>query len=158
MNNEPFFSIIIPTFNAERTLSNAIESILAQEYANYEILIIDGRSTDRTLEVAARFKSDHIVLVSEADTGVYDAMNKGIGRAQGTWLLFLGGDDTLYSSDVLEKVSNMLMPEDDVVYGNVYRSARFYDGEFDYQKFLTKNICHQSIFFNKRVFDKIGKI
>ena len=86
-------------------------------------------------------------------------MNKGIRLARGQWLLFLGSDDVLYRPETLEHVAAALGDEVDVVYGDVF-STRFggiYDGEFDYRKIVNKNISHQAIFFQRRVFELLGE-
>jgi len=159
MKDLVFFSIIIPTYNSGRTLSIAIESILRQDFTNYEVLIIDACSTDNTLQIANDFNDSRIKILSEPDKGIYDAMNKGIKLAKGQWLYFLGSDDVLFDNEVLQKVEAfILLNKVDVVYGDVH-SSRFgglYDGEFDDEKINNKNICHQSIFFTKFVFKKTG--
>jgi len=155
----PVFSIIIPAYNAAKTMARALESILAQRFIDYEVLIMDGISTDGTLEIVKDFKDSRIKIFSERDNGVYDAMNKGIERSTGTWLYFLGGDDFLFNNDVLSQVTfHINSKKVDVVYGDV-NSTRFgglYDGKFDEAKIRIKNICHQAIFFKKSVFSKVG--
>jgi glycosyltransferase involved in cell wall biosynthesis len=159
LNPKPLFSLIIPTYNAALTLSRALESILQQTFTSYEILIMDGFSSDETVKIAFNFDDKRIRIISERDQGIYDAMNKGIGQAVGEWLYFLGGDDRLSDSSVLARVASHITRQNvDVLYGNV-NSTRFngvYDGEFWEQKLLKKNICHQAIFFNKCVFLQIG--
>lgn len=157
------YSIIIPTYNSEATLSIALESIVAQTFKNWEVIIMDGLSSDSTLEIANKFKKhspNKIKIYSEKDKGIYDAMNKGIELAEGEWLYFMGSDDSFYNKNVLKNVIEEVdLQDQDVVYGNVY-STRFggkYDGEFTYSKLVKKNICHQSIFFNKQLFEKTGK-
>nr|WP_294899524.1 glycosyltransferase family 2 protein [uncultured Pedobacter sp.] len=153
----PFFSIIIPTFNSDKVLRKAISGIVNQTYNNYEILIIDGLSTDNTLDIAQSFGNENIRIYSEKDRGIYDAMNKGVRLAKGEWLYFMGSDDSFYAPNTLKEVSKNLAGVD-VVYGDVF-STRFegrYDGEFDQEKIVQKNICHQAIFFKKAVFDTIG--
>ena len=158
----PYFSIIIPTYNSEKTLSNCLESILKQSFINYEVLIIDGVSTDSTLSIVKGYQDSRLKVTSEQDTGIYDAMNKGIKLAQGEWLYFLGSDDCLYSRNVLMLVNNVTSKTNlPVIYGNVMRDdlslgSKIYDGSFSIEKLLYQNICHQSIFYNKSVFDKIG--
>jgi len=159
--NTSLFSIIIPTYNSGATLSVALDSIVNQTFKNWEVLIMDGLSTDYTIEIAEKYQKQNtsIKICSEKDNGIYDAMNKGIVLAQGEWLYFMGSDDILYENTTLEHfLNNKEIKNIDVVYGNVY-STRFnglYDGEFNYSKLITKNICHQAIFFKKRVFNKIG--
>lgn len=155
-------TIIIPTYNCEKTIGSALDSILRQSIKEVEILIVDGLSTDRTLEIVAQYQTNHsnIVVRSEKDEGIYDAMNKGIGLSKGDWLYFMGSDDTLFENTTLEKVASTIsLNKADLIYGNVY-STRFnglYDGEFNCSKLALKNICHQAIFFDKTIFKKIGK-
>lgn len=152
-------SILIPTYNSDATLAIALGSIANQTYYDFEVLIIDGMSTDKTLEIAESYttKMPSLRIFSEKDQGIYDAMNKGIELAEGDWLYFMGSDDELINNDILKEVSDQFR-QYDVIYGNVY-SDRFngnYDGEFNYVKLIERNICHQSIFLKKEVFKKVG--
>lgn len=159
--NRPIFSIIIPTFNSEATLQRALDSVLNQAFHDFEVLIMDGVSTDNTLAIVKKYQecSRAIKIYSEKDHGIYDAMNKGICNATGNWLYFLGSDDYFFNSEVLKKVSQFIDKSDlDVVYGHVHSTALnpLYNGEFSYEKLVQRNICHQAIFVNKTVFEKIG--
>ena len=150
-------SIITPTLNAESVIENAILSVKDQQYDDYEHIIMDAGSTDRTLEIVHKY--DHLKCISKPDKGIYDAMNNGIEKAQGEWVYFMGADDSLHSTDVLKTISTEMVEPFEIVYGDVV-SDRFngrYGGEFDHERLLgNDNICHQAIFFNKRVFTKIG--
>lgn len=158
----PVLTIVIPTFNSGETLNNALKSIVNQTIKDIEIVIIDSVSNDNTLEIVEKYKMElqNINVVSEKDKGIYDAMNKGIIIAKGTWIYFMGSDDSLYESTTIEKfLRNEEIKKNEIVYGNVY-STRFngsYDGLFTYSKLINKNICHQAIFFRKSAFIKIGK-
>lgn len=153
-------SIIIPTFNSAKTLAVCLDSILKQSFTDFEVLIMDGLSTDNTLEIAKSYDDVRLIISSEKDKGIYDAMNKGILKAKGTWLYFMGSDDSLYESNTIEQfLNNASIKNNEIVYGDVY-STRFkgnYDGVFTYSKLINKNICHQSIFFRNNIFAKIGK-
>jgi glycosyltransferase involved in cell wall biosynthesis len=161
----PFFSIIIATYNCADKLPNAIASILLQLFQEYEIIILDGLSTDNTVEIANKFDDRRVVVLSEKDLGVYDAMNKGILKSRGEWIYFLGADDNLYNEQVLQTISNEtkshLAP---VIYGNVNmrgdspwaKNGEIYAGRFNLKKLLTQNICQQAIFYKREVFNKIG--
>ena len=92
----PIVSIVIAVYNASSYLEGAIHSILEQEYKNYELIIIDGGSTDGTLDIINRYKDYIKYTVSEKDEGIYDAWNKGISVASGDWITFIGADDLLY--------------------------------------------------------------
>ncbi|SFO47995.1 Glycosyltransferase involved in cell wall bisynthesis [Algoriphagus ornithinivorans] len=156
--DSPTFSIILPTYNSARTISKALESILDQDYKNYEVLVMDGNSEDNTVQIVKGCNDPRIKIISKRDNGIYDAMNKGVALAKGEWLYFLGSDDTFYSDDVLGKVVSSFRPEMEVVYGNVCRTKyeSFYDGLFDENKILKRNICHQAIFIKKSLFNRIG--
>jgi glycosyltransferase involved in cell wall biosynthesis len=156
----PLFSIIIPTFNSEKTLRASITSVLSQTYMNFEILIIDGLSKDNTIFIANSFNDLRIKIISEKDFGIYDAMNKAIHIAEGEWLYFLGSDDQLSSSYVLQEINYFINTNQliQIVYGNVI-SSRFggiYAREFDAKKLYVQNICHQSIFFKNEIFKLTG--
>lgn len=159
--NPPLFSIIIPTFNSGAALAVALDSIFFQTFKDFEVLIIDGLSTDNTEDVVSRYKNkiSSIHFYSENDKGIYDAMNKGIALASGEWLYFMGSDDSFFDTTTLAQfVDNKEIGKSEVVYGNVY-STYFngsYDGLFNYSKLMKQNICHQSIFFRKSVYKKIG--
>lgn len=110
MNKKPNISIITVTYNSEKTLSVAIESVLNQSFAPYEYIIVDGLSKDRTVEIAhsydEAFSQKGIIyrIISEKDNGIYDAMNKGIGMAQGDIVGMINSDD-YYEDCALETVA-----------------------------------------------------
>lgn len=154
MAASPKLSIIIPTYQAVAYLAVCLESIRAQTFENYEILVMDGGSTDGTIPLAMKY---HVHLFAEKDKGIYDAMNKGISKAQGEWLFFLGADDRLAHPKVLETIfSNPLKPG--LIYGNVWleKSQTTYGEAFDFELLASKNISHQAIFYHKSVFKKLG--
>ncbi|MDB5149463.1 MAG: glycosyl transferase family 2 [Mucilaginibacter sp.] len=90
------FSIIIATYNSEKTLIRCINSIIEQNFKNYELIIIDGGSTDGTVNIIKQFDSNISSWISEKDKGIYDAWNKGVRMAKGEWITFVGSDDSLY--------------------------------------------------------------
>lgn len=155
----PKFSIIIPTYNSGKTLEKAIQSALKQSFTDFEILVMDAESTDNTLAIAQSFNEARIKIFSEKDSGVYDAMNKGIDKATGGWLYFLGSDDSFYNENVLETVSSELQ-DFDFVYGDTFfvHSNRIWGGKYTRHILMKeKNICHQSIFCTKELFKRLGK-
>ncbi|MCF1812591.1 glycosyltransferase, partial [Mycobacterium intracellulare subsp. intracellulare] len=151
----PMFSIIVPTFNSAATLQGCIESLTCQTYNDYELVLVDGASTDRTLEIANSFGAgfgDRLVIHSGPDEGPYDAMNRGVGMASGEWLLFLGSDDTLLEPATLELVAAFIRGHEpsDLVYGDVVMrsTGSRHAGAFDLDRLLFEtNLCHQSIFY-----------
>jgi glycosyltransferase involved in cell wall biosynthesis len=167
MESLPLISIITPTLNSGSYIENCLLSVAGQTYGNIEHLIIDGRSTDDTLDIVKRFKARHlhVRLVSEIDNGIYDAMNKGIRQANGEWIYFLGSDDKFYDDYVLTDIfTRKSYRETKIIYGDVLingdagwaKDGDLYDGEFTLIKLIEKNICHQAIFYKKTVFDKSG--
>lgn len=159
---DPLISVIIPTYNAQSTIQEAIGSVLCQSFRNLEILVIDGLSTDGTVSLVENVarNDERITLVSEKDNGIYDAMNKGITISNGKWLYFMGSDDKVYDENVFASLfEDNSIDQYHVIYGNVY-SNHFngvYDGEFNQKKLWEKNICHQAIIIKKEVFAITGK-
>ena len=154
----PLISIITAVFNGNSTIEETIKSVINQNYPNMEYLIIDGGSTDGTIETLKKY-DDHIdYWVSAPDKGVYDAFNKGIDLARGEWLYFLGADDRFYDGDVLRrffsKPHNSKMIYGNVIWGN---TDKIYDGEFNKSRFNFQNICQQAIFYHRELFKMIGK-
>ena len=117
---QPKFSIITITYNAEQWLERTILSVLSQSYTNVEYIVIDGASTDRTVELIKQYEAGISYWVSEPDQGLYDAMNKGLRKATGDYVWFLNAGDTLYTADTLQSVVASLKKSvslPDVLYG-----------------------------------------
>ena len=149
-------SIIVPTFNVARTLEQCLRSVAAQSYRALELIVMDGGSTDGTLDILRRHEHALAHWRSEPDRGIYDAMNKGAAAASGDWLYFLGGDDELYDPEVLRDVFGRGAPDSDMIYGDVWWSGRRYAGRFDIYTLSRRNICHQAIFLRRAVFERLG--
>ena len=153
----PLFTIITPILNRVRELEATLASVLSQQTDLFEYLIIDGGSTDGTLEIL-RAMGKNVRWISEPDSGVYDAMNKGLKVASGEFIYFLGAGDALRPG-ILEKVSKGI-PRDQMTYfyGNVYSEAhhRVYNGRYSNWKLSRINICHQAVFCHRHLFEVIG--
>ncbi|MCA0931592.1 glycosyltransferase [Lutimonas saemankumensis] len=154
-------SVIIPTFNSEKTIDRCLESLTNQNYKNFEIILVDGKSNDDTLKIVKSYLDKGLILniKTEKDEGPYDAMNKGISMAKGKWIYFLGSDDYLYHDSVLKQFASYAEEtRSDLIYGNVFFEpyGRIYDGEFNRSKLIKRNICHQGIFYKKTLFDRLG--
>lgn len=127
ISDPPKISIITITYNAERYLERTIKSIVAQSYPNIEYIIIDGQSSDATLEIARRYEAHIQQIVSEADKGIYDAMNKGLALASGDYVWFMNAGDQIAKPETLSRIVAS-QPEADIYYGE----TEFYDLEGNY--------------------------
>lgn len=118
--NKPLITIITAVLNAEKYLEECILSLHAQKYENYEHIIIDGGSTDRTLEIIKKYEDKIDYWCSQKDKGIYDAFNKGMQLANGEYIGFLNSDD-YYSSNTLDLLENYIKkyPEKDFFFGAV---------------------------------------
>ncbi|MEZ0450826.1 glycosyltransferase family 2 protein [Sphingobacterium thalpophilum] len=115
-------TIITVVYNDVKNIHKTIRSVLEQSFRNYEYIVIDGGSKDGTLELVQSYNERIDYILSEKDSGIYDAMNKGIGIASGEWLLFLNSGDLLFDSDILSKLDQFLSESSicpAVVYGDV---------------------------------------
>lgn len=110
-----FFSIITINYNDKSGLRRTIESVASQTYVDYEYIIIDGGSTDGSVDVIKEFASDIDCWVSEKDRGIYHAMNKGVLQAHGDYCLFLNSGDAFYDKSVLEHIAEKGLKEDIIV-------------------------------------------
>jgi glycosyltransferase involved in cell wall biosynthesis len=113
-------SLITVTYNAEKTIARCIASVLAQNYPNLEYIIIDGGSTDNTLQIISRYKDNINILITEPDHGIYDAMNKGIRMASGNVTGTLNADDFFAADDILANIATTFANTGtDILYGNL---------------------------------------
>lgn len=112
----PKISVITVVFNGEDHIGRTIESVIGQTCKQVEYIIIDGKSADKTLDVIAGYKGVDL-LVSEPDSGLYDAMNKGLKAATGDYVWFLNSGDQMYSNDTVEKMVAGLEGVPDIIYG-----------------------------------------
>ena len=114
-------SIITVTYNAASVLKRTLDSVKAQSWQQIEHLIIDGASKDETVSMAETYKAQcpyEVVILSEPDKGLYDAMNKGLRLATGDYLVFLNAGDTLHAADTLETIVRSALPLPGVLYGD----------------------------------------
>lgn len=123
MNNDrpaaPLFSIITVTYNAEATLPRTLASVKEQTCRLFEYLVVDGKSADATLQLAADAAIAEMKIHSGRDNGIYDAMNKGLGMAEGEYVIFLNAGDAFHAPDTLQRIADAIMANDfpGIVYG-----------------------------------------
>ena len=157
-------SVIIPTYNSEKYLEDALQSLKSQTEKNIEIIIIDGASTDSTIKIINDYSDIIKTIISEKDEGISDAFNKGIEESSGDVLFFLGSDDWLDTEYVLEKVISVLkrIERPYFLYGNIKyvdeKKKRLVKKNYSYKKFR-KYMCipHQAVFVDRFFFDTYGK-
>lgn len=129
----PLFSIITVTYNAAATVGVTMRSVAAQTYTDYEHLIVDGASKDDTLRLAEELGTERTNVKSEPDHGLYDAMNKGITRARGRYLIFLNAGDAFHAADTLQIIADAILANNgDGFPGVVYGQTDLVDAEGRY--------------------------
>lgn len=154
-----FFSVVTINLNNSKGLEESIQSVMKQERSIVEHIIIDGNSVDSSIQILDKYASKLSYSISERDSGIYDAMNKGIKVAKGKYVFFLNSGDTFVNENVLNEVKAK-DPKSPIFYGDVnlvYKSKKLrkchpIQGVLKYLSF--EMICHQSIFFCKNLLDK----
>jgi glycosyltransferase involved in cell wall biosynthesis len=151
----PLISIICPCYNSGESLERMILSVLSQDYTNYELIVVDGKSSDGvTLGILEKY-AEKIVCISEKDDGIYDAMNKGVELARGEWLYFIGADDYFYDSTVLNSIFGKRNNINEGV-GLIVGRAMFGDKVRSYRLsskiFLENTLLHQAVFYSRKIF------
>ncbi len=159
---KPLISIITVCKNSQTTIARTIESVLNQTYKSYEYIIIDGVSTDKTLDIIKSYEKKfkgRMKWISEKDGGIYDAMNKGIIRAKGEIIGILNSDDW-YEKDAIQNVVNSYLHHGEGIYYGILRY--YYNNEVLMlksvsHKFLSEEmIQHPTCFVTKSIYDKLG--
>jgi len=164
--NDLKVSIITVCLNSAKSIENTIKSVLSQSYPAIEYIIIDGQSTDGTLNIIDRYGNRISKVISERDNGHIDAMNKGIRLATGDIIYILNSDDMLYDKNVVRDIAAEFEKDHslDLVHGKVLlaglpKSGIVSDGNRNVickRDLLKYDICHQSVFCKKNLFKKTG--
>ena len=163
-------SIITTSYNSGNTLEDTVKSVLNQRYSDIEYIIVDGKSSDNTLEIVKKYEPlfhGRLKWISEKDNGIYDAMNKGIRMATGDVVGILNSDDFFTSNDVVDKFVGLFEdPELDAVYGDVHfihdgnpeKCVRYYSSKRFAPRWLRFGFmpAHPSFYCRRGVFDKAG--
>lgn len=157
-------SIITVCFNSSACIEDAILSVVRQSYKKIEYIIIDGKSTDGTLDVINKYRNVISKVISEKDKGIYDAINTGIRIATGDIIYFLNSDDTFYDENVVSEVVCEFNPDVDLIIGRVdlldvpcdilpYLKQPQIKRKKD---LLSQGIYHQAVFSKRSLFEKLG--
>ena len=155
---QPFLSIITINYNDAEGLERTMDSVWEQVYSDFEYIVIDGDSKDGSLEVIQKHEEQLAFWVSEKDSGIYNAMNKGIAVAKGKFLLFLNGGDLLTSKMALQDFISHPSFEGDIIYGDYKfdKGEKIYPDTLYPAYFMKTSLPHQSTFFRKKVFEQLG--
>jgi len=160
-------TIITAVYNCNNTISDTIESILSQDYVNIELIVVDGGSTDGTLNKLNHYRNQIDVLITEPDLGIYDALNKGLKSATGDIIGFLHADDLYFDKGVLTKIVNAFSDTCvDVVYGDLlyvgnestadvvryWRSGTFHNEQLKYGWMPP----HPTLYLRRSIYEKFG--
>jgi len=160
-------SVIIVCKNEKDSIEKTIDSVFSQTYKKFEIIVLDGNSTDGTLEILKNYR-EKIKLVMNEEKGIYSAMNEGIRLSTGDVLYFLNANDSLFSDDVFKKIAAKFETENcDLIFGDTNFQSRDESGNLVntpvshsdfYSRFVWayRNINHQSTFYKKWLFDEYG--
>lgn len=160
MGRPVLFTVITVCYNAEDVLEDTILSVVNQKFDQFEYILIDGNSIDKSLEIINKYKDKIDYYVSEPDLGIYDAMNKGLRLAQGQFINFLNAGDRFVSSNILNEIFNnisidktKIISGDFIIINNQGGERR----EIETKKISFNNLkkdfyaCHQSIFINRNI-------
>ncbi|MCL5292011.1 MAG: glycosyltransferase [Actinobacteria bacterium] len=163
---QPLATIITPSFNQGKFIEDTIKSVLKQDYLGLEYIVVDGGSTDNTLDILHKYE-DHLTWISEPDEGQSDAINKGLRMAKGDIVAWLNSDD-VYMPGAISSAVDFLIKHPDVamVYGkgaHIYENGEFmeeYPTEpFDFQRLAeTCYICQPAVFVRANIFNEVGML
>lgn len=145
-------TIVTVTYNAEEILEETILSVINQNYNSIEYIIIDGASTDGTIDIIKKYETHIDYWVSEADEGIYFAMNKAIEKATGAWINFMNAGDTFVDEHTVEYVMNTVNEESDLIYGEHFNDKKEYCTIEHRQNILrSMPCCHQSLYVRTKL-------
>jgi len=160
-------SIITATYNSANNISSALESISGQDHLEVELVVVDGASQDKTLDIVRNNFTRELEVISEKDKGIYDALNKGITKATGDVIGFVHSDDFLASKEILSKITRIFQEEKvDGIYGDLQyvnkeetsKVIRYWKSEAFKPELLKKGWmpAHPTLFLKKEVYEKHG--
>lgn len=156
-------SVVTVCYNSEAVIEKTVQSVVNQSFDDFEYIIIDGASTDKTLEIIEKYKDKITKVVSEKDGGIYDAMNKGIVNASGEYVIFLNADDVFLHENVLKLAAEKMTDGKDLYYGDLVFLEKS-TGKINNRRQNNVNyiyLCggmlfHPTVFASKKLFEKIG--
>lgn len=166
-SEKPLLTVVTVVYNGEKHLEETILSVINQTYENIEYILIDGGSTDNTVDIIRKYEDSIDFWISEKDQGIYDAMNKASDLANGKWINYMNCGDTFCNKDVIKNIQLNQFSNYSLIYGN----AKVFSGERNFIKlqkpysmnklnliiFLTGVVCHQAVIYNTKINFKFPK-
>jgi len=159
----PRFSIVTVCFNAEKTIGETVASLVGQSFRDFEYIVVDGASSDCTLDIVRSQLAFPATIISEKDQGIYDAMNKGIANASGEILYFLNADDRFENDAVLQRISDAFVArgEPELLWGNVTYQYPNKGIHRSFQHITRNNLVfldlnHQATFAKRALFERVA--
>lgn len=150
-------SVITVCYNCKNEIERTLKSVISQNFQGMEYIIIDGGSTDGTLDLIKKYEKNIDIIISEKDSGIYDAMNKGIQRSNGEWIVCMNAGDEFAAPDILRKVfSNPLPPDASFIYSD-YLKKNHHGVITSYHTDRHKGeVFHQSAIYKKKLHEQYG--
>ena len=157
VNTQPFFSILTVARNAEKTIAATLTGIRQQTFKNFEFIVVDGESTDKTLHILNSNLDFINVLISEKDDGLYDAMNKGIQLCRGKYIGIINSDD-IYEEDALERIHSLAISLDrpSIIYSPMKILGTDKVVDISHEDLIRKMIPHPSCFVPREFYSRFG--
>ena len=160
---QPNVSVITVCYNCESTIESTVKSALEQNYPSCEYIIIDGGSTDKTVDIIKQYAGQIECIISEKDNGIYDAMNKGIDICKGDYVFFLNSGDRFYNNSVITDIMTKSSGQD-IIYGDLMLDDKkdslkkhTQPAKINRFLFICRTISHQATFVKLDMFQKYGK-
>ena len=159
--SSPLLSVITINYNNVVGLERTLKSVCAQKNCNFEFLVIDGDSNDGSKEIIEKYESKLNIKISEPDKGIYNAMNKGIAKSSGSYLLFINSGDELNGEDALQNAMPLL-DGTDIIFGNLMliskesENLKLYPDKLTFQYFLNESLPHPATFIKKKLLNDAG--
>ncbi len=156
-----FLSVIIVSLNTKKDFLRTLKSCLNQNKKNIEIIVIDGKSIDGTIDEILKYKKKIFKILIQKDKGIYDAMNKGIKLAKGSWIIFMNSGDIFYNKNVTKKLSSFCAKyknDNKIIFGNTILVDKYDNyqlkGNYFRKNTILMPFCHQSSIVNSDVIKK----
>ena len=143
-------TVITVCFNAAKSIEPTILSVINQTYPQIEYIIVDGASTDGTLTIIRKYQNQISCVISEPDSGIYDAMNKGVRLATGDWIIFMNAGDCFHDCEVCQAAMDQMEGHPTIVYGNTF--MKYFFGELVKQPFPIHELMWHMVFIHQSCF------